>query len=445
MNFAKAIVSAPVTSSAATKNPTYESAALVALYKGFAATSVNEPPFLVGGFEFKKIAEDVDSQTILINNSVTLRIFLRHRSDLNESDSEIEVDDPRTRYAISRGLSFRPDTSVTYRVVSNALAEKTGMESKNIGLLEALNDLPFMEHYVNKQPFENPGLFNVASAKHPLTEEMHRVGGNITVDTFGGLVSSANAGLYLDGFNRYFVTDRNGIRLYLDSPMGTPKVVTSWDPKTKEFKPYQVQLPREEEPVYFGGCFTAATPVALADGSKMTIAALYEKYQSSEPLPKVSVYNPDTQETIAQTPMVVSRQYRPDDQAVQFITVAEGSRPIEVTPNHFLWIRRLDREYWIPSAQVAIGDELLLARTGDKQWARVLDNTALKNDTQLAAWRKGHPKMVPSFSFEAIVNRAAQGALDVYNVTFEPEGLHYTNYAVDTGAAAVVVHNLFIK
>lgn len=414
LNFAKAFVEAPQISSQP-KNFGYDFVSK--LYAGFLSTSVSEPPFLVDGYEFKKIAGDEKSVTLLINDSLQVRL-------------EIPI---------------YQNSSDFLEAVALQLAQATGLSDTKEHLEQALSDLPFMEGYGKKQPSKNPGRFNAASIQDPRMQVSRLIGGEII-----------NTGtLKIDGFNRYFGEMIGKTRYYLDSAdKDHAKVLYTWKPGDTEFIPFGSPVPPQVQPsfsVSLRGCFTANTEITLADGGQTTLAKLYDRYQQGETLPKVAVLNPETHTIVPQTPLKISRQYiAPDLGTVQLLVTKNESgervaRPLEVTPNHFLWVNRNEKQYWLPAGQIVTGDKMLVAKTGGNHWATVTDNTEVRTDKEIGMWKKQHGHTQgPSFSFDAIAQRPAAGAMEVYNISFERTGEMFYNFAVTTGGDAVIVHNKII-
>ncbi|MDO8494302.1 MAG: hypothetical protein Q7S68_03090, partial [Deltaproteobacteria bacterium] len=143
---------------------------------------------------------------------------------------------------------------------------------------------------------------------------------------------------------------------------------------------------------------------------------------------------PETNETVEQVPTAITRQYavtnpRKGGFSLHTITIASGEdrQTLEVTPNHFLWVKRGEEEFWMPASDV-LAEDFLLTGTGQKKdWVRVVSNARLDNvpEDLNAEWTK-------------------TGGVAVYNVSFgeaEQKRL-WRNFAVCTaGGQCVVAHN----
>ncbi len=137
-------------------------------------------------------------------------------------------------------------------------------------------------------------------------------------------------------------------------------------------------------------CFTAGTPVLLADGGSVPI----EQVRVGD---QVLTTDPDTGE---ETPRTVTATMATPDQPVWEVTLSDGST-VEATPTHPFWVQG---KGWTPVDQVRPGDQLVTP-----------DETTI---TVAAAVDTGE--------------RAT-----VYNI--EVEGAH--SYYVNTGTHWVLVHN----
>lgn len=411
-----------------------------ALYRGLVRTNVNEPAYMIGGFRIEKTAAGKGYETIVINDAVVVRVY----------PNAVQIEGEGTSYG-----------EFPYDRVAAILKTKTGLAGTEkaiaSNLTYAVSNLPFMEAYASRQTWENPGRFNSASVDHPDTKWSTMIG---KINWEGG-----DRYLNVDGFGRFFIgeydfNDPDNNRLYLSGPRSDAQIVAvlkreAVTEKKKDgsqvrrvrsrFMSHETYLSAKASPQSNRGwsCFTWTTFVLTKDGP-VAMGELYEKYMAGSTLPALAVYNPETNAVDYSAPTHVSKFFvRPSASDVQLIqyegasgTVAE---PLEVTPNHYLWTRRSGEEYWMPAGYVKAGDEVLTGIGGEKVWDRVVSSEPVADDRELDQWQLLNGS-VTSFSFGDTARRAANGALDVYNIGMG--SARSPNYLVSSnGKDWLVAHN----
>lgn len=400
-----------------------------AFQTGVVQVSPGEPPFYVNGHRIEIIRQSPTVFTLRWNREVDVDFFWSGE----KLSARVVVGGVTVEKNVTNLMVFIADEL-------NKIAQRKGGRAwtNYQEVKKAVLSLPFMEPYVTGLA-EHPSRFNEASRNHPKTFATYDLGAFV-------YVNDEERRLFADGFGRLFV-EIGRDRQYIDSARYQPRSMFSWKQNEKVF---QARLVSNVDQVGWMGCFSGSTSLQARDGSKLNAATLFQKYQRGESLPSLAVLNPESGKVVYQEPWRVTKRFVDPDlqQGIQLVSYADAngrpvSKPLELTPNHFVWAMREGREYWIRAQEIGSGMKLLLLRDGKKVWGEVTGNSLVQTDQEITVWKSQHQSLQgPSFSFAEIAKRPANGALDVYDIAFAPtEGQVHALAIASDEKDWVVAHN----
>ncbi|MBT3182610.1 MAG: hypothetical protein HN337_08920 [Deltaproteobacteria bacterium] len=361
------------------------------LYEGFTDVKVSEPPFLAKGLIVDKIGEEVKTGAQILTIGIG-------------DHAKVKVTLASPDAALLEG--FGKIVNFSLQEMENILQRMSGAHVETSGLAH----LPFMKAYHSGMD----ASFEEFLVQPESSESDTYIAGEIDIVGLGKTM------LYLDSAGRFFYKapyKGEEQRIYVDTPKSHPK---SYHLRGNYAFDYDYSSDSRR---YSGGgfCFTGDMKIDLEGDEFSSLESLYAIQESGEDLPAVKVWDPDKSEWTYQVPAKVMRHALTHNTNIFKISTDLDEKPLEVTGNHYIWIRRGGKEFWAQAINIVPGDELLLGKdeAGEKQWKKTIGVSFAKSD---------------------IMKDEGSTHLPVYNLAFGDDKLH--NYAVSNdGIDWFVAHN----
>lgn len=382
----------------------WDNFSLAKLYEGFLEIPVSEPPFMVGKFKIDKVAENMETgvQTLLVNGDVLMDITpekAAFRFEVPAWDFDRYPGSKNLNFDFANYLPFMPGYGAEdFRKTQNARLEEPVGETYFVGT--GIEHPFFDEVYTRSVYVDERGLFFYDKGK---------------AESFGDMRAYLSTPTVERGSSSHRV---NEIKLSNNQVVTYDAYITEKRRREAEEAKWRSEI---------GSCFTGDMNLETDGGNRITFDELYDVYRSGAELPYVRVWNPEENRWTYQQPERVLRHLLPYSAKIQSIQTSNGQ--LKVTPNHFLWARRGEDEFWLRAGEIKEGDYLLTNAegNGEKVWREVERNITMDKHGYLMA-----------------MGRANETTLEVFNLTFGKGIGLYFNYAVCgdyPGSECAVAHN----